>query len=326
MVVTKIAEVRLQLQQLYQDFNRGLNFETLPDQMTDLYQSISYAKRRTKIVPQTLGSVEDVQAVLKKIGQAMASDNEDLIITDEELTLLLHNVGILNEGVRDRGIFFTMSSLMNRGGIQADQIWPALQYLTQDDVLFAHILEPENDAVFGRSMAVLLSSVFLVAARSYGDVLTTAQYWQVISQLSLYTLLERDGRGFVPNYGWAHAFTHIGNVLAEVAESRLTRAQKLFFLTSTMVAYQQSNSSFSYGEDQRIATASLALASKEKFYADYLIRIFKLWPKRAPANPQVDGYGFWTKWYNRNHYFINLMVMPDIPDGLVDFIKNMPNY
>lgn len=326
MVVTKINEVRSRLNQRYKDFNQGLNFETLPDQLTDLYQSISYAQRRTKVVPLTKGSVEDLQALLKKVGQSVTQNETDLELSDDELMLLLGNIGLLNENLRDRGIFFTISSLMNRGALRQEQIWPALQFLTQDDVLFAHILEPENDAVFSRSMAVLLSSVFLVADRSYGDILTPEQYWHVISQIALYALLERDVRGFVPDYGWAHAFTHIGNVLAEVAESRLTRAQKLFFLTSAMVGYQQASLPFAFGEDQRMATATLALANKEKFYTDYFLRIFKVWPQRSPANPQGNGYDFWTKWYNRNHYFNNLMAMSDVPEELVEFIKKMPNY
>lgn len=324
--MTKIADVRRRLTQRYKDFNQGLNFETLPDQLTDLYQSISYAQRRTKVVPLTQGDQADVAALLKKVGQGVNQAKADLELSDDELMLLLHNSGILNENLRDRGIFFTISGLMNRGALKPEQIWPALQFLTQDDVLFAHIMEPENNAIFGRSMAVLLSSVFLVADRSYGDVLTPEQYWQVISQLALYALLERDVRGFVPDYGWAHAYTHIGNVLAEVAESRLTRGQKLFFLTCVMVGYQQANQPFAFGEDQRMATATLALATKEKFYTDYLLRLFKVWPQRTPANPQANGYDFWTKWYNRNHYFINLMVMPDIPEELVAFIKKMPNY
>lgn len=324
--MTKIADVKARLNQCFKDFNQGLNFETLPDQLTDLYQSIAYAQRRTKVVPLTEGSVEDFQAVLKRVGHAVNKNDPDLALSDAELMLLLHNIGLLDENLRDRGIFFTISGLMNRGALKAEQIWPALQFLTQDEVLFAHIMEPENDAVFSRSMAVLLSSVFLVADRVYGDVLTAEQYWFVISKLALYALLERDVRGFVPDYGWAHAFTHIGNILAEVAESRLTRAQKLFFLTCTMVGYQQASLPFSFGEDQRMATATLALATKEKFYADYLIRIFQVWPKRAPVNPQGNGYDFWTKWYNRNHYFVNLMVLPDIPEALVDFIKKMPNY
>ncbi|WP_125605069.1 DUF2785 domain-containing protein [Lapidilactobacillus bayanensis] len=325
MTVTTIDKVRMQLNQLYKDFNRGLNFATLPDQMTDLYQSIVYAQRRTKVVPLTKGSVEELQTILKKVGQAVSQNNDDIEISDDELTLLLHNIGLLNENVRDRGIFFTISSLMNRGDLRPEQIWSSLQFLTQDEVLFAHILEPQNSAVFSRSMAVLLCSVFLVADRSYGGVLTDAQYWQVVSQLTLYTLLERDVRGFVPDAGWAHAYTHIGNVLAEVSESRLTRAQKLLFLTGAMVGYQQADQPFAFGEDQRMATATLALADKEKFYADYLIRIFQIWSKRTPANPQANGYDFWTKWYNRNHYFVNLMVMPDIPEALIDFIKKMPN-
>lgn len=328
MVVSKINEVRDQLHRLYQSFEMGEAFDTLPDQITDLKLSLVYAARRTKVVPRTEGAVEDLQALLKKVSVDLINDeNEDENkVDDETLMLLLKNSGSLNEAIRDRGIFFAVSGLMNRGLLQDEQIWPALQYLTSDEVLYDHILEPENDAVFGRSMAVLLCSVFLVADQIHGRVLTREQYWSVIEKIACYILLEQDARGYVPNYGWAHAFTHVGNVLSAMADSQLTRAQKLFFMTSVMVAYQQSTQSFSFGEDQRIANATLEVATKEPFYAKYLVRIFQVWPQRTPTDPRVSGVDFWVKWYNRTHYFLNLMVVPDIPQVLVDFIKKLPEY
>lgn len=325
-MVSKINDVRQQMQQLYQSFERGENFDSLPDDLTDLKLSVKYATRRTKVVPRTEGTVENLQAVLKKITTEIINGDDDAEISDEDLFLLLKNSGSLSEALRDRGIFFTVSSLMNRGVLHEEQIWPALQYLSQDEVLFDHILEPENDAIFGRSMAVLLCSVFLVADQVYGGVLSQDEYWHVIEQISLYIILEQDARGFVPDHGWAHAFTHVGNVLSEATESRLSRAQKLFFLTSVMIAYQQAGQSFSFGEDQRIANSTLALADKEQFYAKYLVRIFKIWPLRTPTDPQTSGADFWVKWYNRTHYFLNLMVVPDLPQILIDFIKKLPEY
>lgn len=326
MAISEVARVQLRLSDLFQQFNQGRNFKELDAQLLDIKHDIIYKKRRSPLQLQTNADAKTVHRTIQKITSRIMDDRTNAEVSNDELGVLLESIGLLDEQVRDRGIFFTFSGLMSREVFSQEQIWDCLAYLSQDEILFNHILEPENDAVFGRSLAVMLISVLLVADRIYGGVLTSAQYWQVIQQVATYALLEQDDRGYVPEKGWAHAFTHLGNVLAESTNSRLTRAQKLFFLTTCLVGYQSATAPFSFGEDQRLAMATVNLVDKEKFYADFLLELLQNWLRRLPEEPDAGDYLFWSRWYNRTHYFASLLLIPDTPDQLVKFLQKRPQY
>ncbi|WP_261805696.1 DUF2785 domain-containing protein [Lapidilactobacillus luobeiensis] len=323
MAISEVARVKLALNDIFQQFNQGLNFEQLGDQLLDLKGSVQYRQRRSPLRLQTDADPAEIKKTIKAVTSRVIDQGQDATIGDEELGIMLENIGILDEQIRDRGIFFTFSGLMSREVFAKEQIWDCLAYLSQDEILFNHILEPENDAVFGRSLAVLLISILLVADRIYGGVLTKTQYWQVIQQVATYALLEHDPRGYVPEKGWAHAFTHLGNVLAETANSRLTRAQKLFLLTACLVGYQEAAAPFAFGEDQRFAMATVALVEKENFYLDYLLGLLHAWVKRLPENPDSGDYRFWSQWYNRSHYFSGLLQVADAPEKLVKYVRSL---
>ncbi|MFD1410729.1 DUF2785 domain-containing protein [Lapidilactobacillus gannanensis] len=316
--------VRLAVRDYYNQFSQGLNFDELTGQLRRLKRSVEYSKRRQHVAPIASGDLKTLKQTLASLEQRIYNSDNNALVSDEELDQLLSNIGILDASLRDEKILLIFNGLVGRQAFTSAQIWPTLAYLIQDDVLFSHILEPENDAAFGRAVAVILISFLLVADRLYGNVISDNQYWQVIQKLTLYAILENDARGYVPEKGWVHAYARLGNILEEVAESRLNRAQKLYFLTAVMAAYQEIKVPFAFGEDQRIAKAVVNLANKEKFYNDYLLSILGDWLHRAPSIQPSVGYDFWSQRYNREHFFTNVMLMPEVPHDLIKFIKKIP--
>lgn len=317
--------VRLALRDYYHQFSQGLNFDELIGQMRNLKRSVAYAQRRQHVDPIASEDATELTNTLQVLEQRIYNSDASASISDEELDTLLSNIGTLDVAVRDEKIMLVFNGLIGRQAFAEDQIWPTLAYLIQDNVLFNHILEPANKGLYGRAMAVILISFMLTADRMYGDILTDKQYWQVLQQVALYAILEKDARGYIPHEGWGHAYARLGNVLAEVAESRLNRAQKLFFLTDILAAYQEVKVPFSFGEDQRLAKASVDLVRKEKFYNDYFMGLLAEWLHQAPPIQPGVGYEFWAQRYNREHFFIDLMLLPDLPHDLVTFIKKIPD-
>ena len=89
--------------------------------------------------------------------------------------------------------------------LSEEQLRWLTDYLVSDEQLFAHILEPQNDAIYRRSFSVLVLSLLLFSNRIKTPFMSETQLNHVIDQVALYAALERDGRGFIDENGWAHA-------------------------------------------------------------------------------------------------------------------------
>jgi hypothetical protein len=94
---------------------------------------------------------------------------------------------------RDTGAFFFLSDMIQNDLLSEEQLRWLTDYLVSDEQLFAHILEPQNDAIYRRSFSVLVLSLLLFSNRIKTPFMSETQLNHVIDQVALYAALERDG-------------------------------------------------------------------------------------------------------------------------------------
>ncbi|WP_461215092.1 DUF2785 domain-containing protein [Lacticaseibacillus sp. GG6-2] len=314
---TKIYQA---IQTLHAGLVSGKRFASLPQAFASLMINRPVAPAKPVIVPSDdAAALEQIKLIVTRVKQADAPT-----VTDDELSFLVDHLASLNPLVRDKGVFFCLSDLLQASVLTNQQLSWLFKRLQAPDVLYAHILEPTNDAVFLRSFAVMILSTIVYVDRSHYHVLTAKDYADLVVPLATYIALEQDGRGYVDGKGWAHAYTHIGNLLDELSQiNTLKRAEKVFLLIAVLNGWQQMNVALVFGEDQRIALYLTNLASKHQFYAQSLVMCFTQWQKALQELRPVESEAFWNRWYNRSRLLEACIMRADMPQTVVDYLQKI---
>ena len=87
-------------------------------------------------------------------------------IFDEDIELAITQLANPSPKYRDTGAFLFLSDIIQNELISEDQLRWLTQRLVSDEQLFSHILEPENDGIYGRSFSVLVLSLLLFKQRT----------------------------------------------------------------------------------------------------------------------------------------------------------------
>lgn len=318
MEAQKLATLKADVTKLRQQLRAGDLYQSLPQRLGDLID-------QTPVTPATTVVAVDDGDVLDLIKQLHAGlDAGNLTeINDDQLTLLLAHLGSTNALVRDRGCYYLLNEALQQQLLTSDQLGTIFDTLVQDDHLFTHIDQPENDGVYQRSFSILILSVLLYADHAGMAFMTAARLEQVVQQFTTYLLLERDTRGFVADHGWAHAFTHMGNLLDELAdENELARADKLMMLACLIERYQRLTTPLIFGEAERLSTYLALITTKDDLYADYLLRAFKKWHQRLAMGTAPASEAAWTRVFNRNRLLEAMALHDDFPTSIVDYLDD----
>lgn len=308
------------IQNLRQQLHRGKIFRGLPDDLHELIASVQQAELQPVTLP------DDDAAAIAKIDQIekRIKDESQLHVTDAELKYLIAHLASTNPEVRDKGVFFLLSDLFQADAFTSKQVAWLFTTLQRKDILFAHITEPQNDAVFLRSFAVMLLSGLVYADLNRYHQLTPAQFETLLVNLCAYVVLEADGRGYVADKGWAHAYTHIGNLADELSQvPSLTRGDKVLLMATVIEGWQRITDSLVFGEDQRVSSYLVNLATKHQFYAEALVMCLTAWQKRLRHLKPQEDLAFWTRWYNRSRLLEALLMRGDLPKVVVDYLQQI---
>lgn len=135
------------------------------------------------------------------------------------------------------------------------------------DNLRAGVGESGTDSVLRRSFSALC-----LAALAERDVkasfLGEQRYRTLLSSALNYLSAERDLRGFDPTKGWIHATAHTGDLLAFLAANPLFKADdQRGVLQAIAERLASARQIFSYGEQDRLASAIAAIAARQDFDA-----------------------------------------------------------
>ena len=325
------------LDQIRLQFNEGDIYKNMPELIIAARTNLDRKKRRTayKAPESTAANLAQMAALAKKyrdrVQELKNADEKDADkevpqdLDDKELDFLLDQLGNPDPRMRDHGSFYVFNDILRTGVLNDDQFHYAVAVTSSPEYLFPHIRESESDALFRRSFAVLVMGTLLFADRNFYHTLTEGEILVLLHRLATYALLEEDGRGFIENKGWGHAWIHVGNVFDELIERNLTRADKIFLMTAIVLGYQQVRDPLVYGEDQRLAFSLSNLVNKETFYADYLLLLLKQWQGRLMSIRPRDSVTFWNRWYNRNRLLEAMILRGDFPDSINQFLNDVTN-
>jgi len=131
--------------------------------------------------------------------------------------------------------------------------------------LRAGIGETGTDSIFRRSFSALCLSA--LAERDLRDpFLGESRYRALLNSALEYLADERDLRGFDAKKGWIHATAHTADLLAALAENKFfTKKDQEPVLKAITRRLATANEIFAYGEQDRLANAAAAIASRQDF-------------------------------------------------------------
>lgn len=317
MQAEKLAQVKAAVLKLRQQLRAGELYQSLPQRLGKLIDQLP-ATPATTVTPPADDILDLVQTLRSDLDAGKLT-----AITDDQLKQLLSHIGSLNPAIRDRGCYYLLNEALQQQLLTAEQLGTIFDRLVQDDMLFAHIDEPANDAVYQRSFSILLLSVLLYADHAGITFLTPARLEQVVSQFTVYLILETDTRGFVGHNGWAHAYTHIGNLLDELAdEQQLARADKLMMLAAMISRYQRLHTPLIFGEPERLSTYLALITNKDELYSDYVLLAFKGWHRTMVMKSAPSTEAAWTQVFNRNRLLEAMALHDDFPTAIVDYLDD----
>ena len=314
-VIQQLTEIRTALM-------NGEIYQSVPEKVLAVMDGVQYKTRRTHIaIP------DDADAALARIAaidQQIKTDGKAAQISDEALDDLLRHMASPDARVRDKGVFYLFNRLLRQTVLTKEQLLWVKDRLLSDDYLFAHIFEPENDGVFLRSFSAMFLAGVLYANRTFYHVLTEAELVAIEMRIMAYTVIELDSRGYVENKGWAHAMTHIINVWSELNETtELQRADKLLMLVVVMQAYRFSDNALAYGEDSHLTNVIINLMKKNRLYIDYFLIVLQEWQQAMLTIAPEENVAFWNRWYNRNRFLQSLLVQPELPEKIADYLRKI---
>ncbi|ERL66440.1 DUF2785 domain-containing protein [Schleiferilactobacillus shenzhenensis] len=335
------------MEQVIQDFydrldvlrvqlNQGDIYKNLPTLMVAARRRVGRKKRRTAVkLPETNPMMLGRMLALNKryrdrLAQA-SQDNDDSAaplpqdLKDEDLDFILDQLGSTDLRMRDHGAFYLFNDLLRSHTLTDEQFHYSVAVVSSPEYLFAHILEPESDAMFRRSFAMLVLGTLLFADRNDYHTLTGGEILVILHRVATYALLEQDGRGYVDGKGWGHTWMHVGNVVDELIERNITRADKIFLLSAVILGYRDVADGLVFGEDQRLAFSLSSIANKETFYSDYLLLLLKQWQEDLQHIHPQENITFWNRWYNRNRLLTAMILRGDFPDSILRFLNNIAN-
>lgn len=321
--MTQIQQLRQQLSELRSKVNQGEIFQSLGDEVGKIIDPVK-RQRSTKI--EQPADESDVLELLQELREQL-NKNELTAITNQQLFELLSHIGSTNSAVRDQGVYFLFNDLLEDQILTKDQMIQTFNYLLSDEIMFDHIEERKNNGIFQRSFAVLLLSTLLYGDRAGYFFLNSEMLNRLVDQMAVYIVLETDTRGFVKRNGWAHAYTHIGNVLDELSQrDDLARSDKIFLMTVLIERYKRLETPLIFGESQRLTAYLSRLTKKNHLYSSYFLLQLKAWRSQIMSDYQPQTEGQWTVVFNHMRLMQAILISGGFDDEIIKYIAGGQNF
>lgn len=308
MVKKDLTQVQTELSNVHQQLMAGEIYLEAINQIDQLIPEVKRSRRTAVTMPENSPRIYQLFAdFIDSIQQGRHMPmNDDLVqaMIEYSTTEEMH--------VR-RMILITLQLGLENNLVSTDQLKSLFRYFSQPQVLFAHITEPDNKAAYGRSIAVNVIRLILIADRSGYFFLTQNDLTAFLNQVGVLPILERDSRGFVSNVGWVHLFTGLANLMSELCEhDELVRGDKIFLLATLIEGYKNVETIFSMGEDEDIANFLIKLFGQHQLYQDFFIEQLQIW--RTELN-QFNPYSKeeWNRLFNYRHLMQSLIIDGNLP-------------
>ncbi|WP_165815262.1 DUF2785 domain-containing protein [Levilactobacillus bambusae] len=318
-----INDLQSQVANLKDQLERGEVFQSLGSRIKTILEGISYHSATPVKMPSRSDGVIELSESLEDQMQAETLTG----ISDEAILKLMQHLGSPNPDVRDSRIYFFFNDALQMHLLDSEQLRLMVNYLLDPRVIYSHVLEEENDAVFKRSYDVLLLSVLTYADRSGYDFLDDETVDRIVIETITYALAEKDTRGFVGNRGWAHTFSHIPNLMDDLSKRpELPRADKLLMMAAFIERYKTLTTPLIFGESERIAGYLANLANKNSLYEDYLLVALKEWRLELTDRNKPTTEGAWNQIFNRSRLMSAMMLRHDFSDRVQRYLNSVIDF
>ncbi|WP_258089027.1 DUF2785 domain-containing protein [Weissella fangxianensis] len=319
-------DVREELKMIRSRVHAGTLFDSLGSEIGRLLDEFEY-DAPTEVVQLSAKEATDIKERVLNWQQTLYA-GQPVAISNQDVLDLMNSLRQTDPAVRDKGAFFFISDGLQNNVFKPNQLLLMVRYLLQDNVLFNHITETENDGVFYRSFSIFILSMLHYANRK-GNVHFISE--EVAETLFLnfatYIALEHDTRGFVGEKSWAHAFMHIGNLLDElVHDETLPRADKIFLLTILVERLKRLDTPLIMGENRRLIGFVADLVKTNELYSQYFLKQLKQWRQEMTRQMQPDSESDWHRLYNQQRFQQGLLMRNDLPQEIIDYLNESRNF
>lgn len=207
----------------------------------------------------------------------------------EYLDELLQNLGSTDPELRDELSLTILSTWLERRDFSDAEMRALLEPMLAN--LSVGLGESGSDSVFLRTFSTLVLAE-LIHCDNKKSYLTRAEVMEVLEQGLHYLLAERDGRGFVPEKGWAHALAHTADLLMVLSASRYLGAPELERILQGIAACLVASGHTIYinDEDERLNRVIITILDRDLLAMDALAA----WSRSLV---QVDGQNRWKDAY-----------------------------
>ncbi|CAK1248793.1 hypothetical protein R53718_MFFEMHAI_01552 [Fructobacillus evanidus] len=325
----ELAAIHEKTRVLLSQLRSGDVYESLPELLYVLKENADMEPAEPTPRPRdSMAAIEQMQ-VYQDVWSANHEESNQFV-ADDDLRTFVDQLSSPSAKIRDTGAFFFLGNAIQNGHLSHQQLDWLTAEMISDEHLLAQILQEENDGAYGRSFALAILSILLMADQQVAEPFIGPELMMaIVEQVSLYTLLERDTRGFVPGHGWIHAYTHLANVLGAIFDrTDVPRSDKLFLLACIMTNFRQLNTPLTMGELNRQVVTILRLSRKHSLYADYLLLSLKLWRQDLVNEPFAQTRSRWQKLYNRVDFFQQILAFgqDQVPEKVWAYVQETKNY
>lgn len=219
-----------------------------------------------------------------------------------------------------RLILLVMELTLENNLMDNDQLSRIFNYFSQPQVVLSHINEPVNKGAYGRSMAVNILRLVLLADRSGYFFLTQKDLSKFLNTAALLPLYEKDTRGFVTETGWVHMFTGIANLFIKLCQhDELVRGDKVLLMVTLIEGYKKLDTSIAMGENEDVANLLIKLFDQHVLYQKFFIAQVKTW--RQEMN-HFDPFSKvkWVQLFNYRHLMQSLIIDGNLPERVMKAI------
>lgn len=177
--------------------------------------------------------------------------------------IMLKNIGDVDSELRDDLIYSTFSQwICEKDYFSNEELCDILSTVMDDNHLFYHIGNENDDTVFTRTFSVLVIALILY---KHGEkqFLEPDMFIKVKDNIIKYYTKEKDFRGYTVEKGWAHGAAHGADVLDELVERKeCNETIHHEILDAIEKALQNGKYIFSHEEDERITNAVYNIIEK----------------------------------------------------------------
>ena len=266
-----IASLKEQLIELHQRVDNAEIFQSLYQRVGELIEKVPSQKRTSYEPP-----ADDRRYLKNEMSAIELQILEKEPLDQAQKNSLFYHLASVDRSARE-GSRQAINDLLGHEMVSADEIVRWTDYVLQDDILYAHVLEPKNQAVFMRASAVNMLHSFLMADR-FGYFFLTEEKLQDMT-----------------------------------ARTDLFRGDHIFMMTVLVERYRRLRTPLEMGEQNEIAEYLFSLLNRHRLYQDYFLMELKDWRAWLKQQSDVDNEGDWHLFFNYQRLMTALLVDKDLP-------------